>query len=313
MLSICEQQGWFSVAVNRPMFYRLWHPPGKIAAVVQIMHGMAEHSGRYGEFAAFMASHGYLVAANDHPGHGETGAQAGGLGLFARRDGWHRACQALQAFNTWLQRSYGLPIIVLGHSMGSFFARCLLTRQPQLAQRWILSGSGDYPLSKRLAGRLVTSASLLLAQPDQSSRLLQRLIFRPFKRRFRTEEQRFAWLCSDPAVCAAYAADPYCGWIGSTSLYRDLFVGIGEAHRWRTLKQQVATRPAPEVLVIGGAEDPVGEFGQGLQRLTRHLHWAGVTTRLQCYPDMRHEVLHEIDKSRVWQDVLAFCEDSAKR
>ncbi|MEG2037436.1 MAG: alpha/beta fold hydrolase, partial [Ruthenibacterium sp.] len=116
----------------------------KPKAVLQISHGMCEYIGRYDAFADYMAQHGYAVCGNDHLGHGETSRGEGGVdGYFADKDGRKYVLQDLHRMNCLASKRFpGLPILLLGHSMGSFFARLYAGTYPETIQGLILSGTG---------------------------------------------------------------------------------------------------------------------------------------------------------------------------
>src|SRR6056297_3577779 len=133
-----EFHGRFPSETGQNIFYRIWKPDGKIKATIQIIHGMAEHSLRYSEFAEFMCKNGYIVAANDHPGHGVSGKDADAIGYFDEKQGWNKVCNDLEKFNQQLKAGYDKPVIIIGHSMGSFFARSMMFRSPKMADKWIL-------------------------------------------------------------------------------------------------------------------------------------------------------------------------------
>ena len=142
----------------------LWRPQGEVRGVVQIVHGIAEHMGRYDHFARYLNAHGYVVCGEDHLGHGKTGEAAGQFGYFGRRNGWTLATANVRAFRQRMGEKFpGVPYILLGHSMGSFLTRTYLCRYPGTVDGAILSGTGQDPAGgRRKAGGLPhrTSAGL---------------------------------------------------------------------------------------------------------------------------------------------------------
>ncbi|MFW5805735.1 MAG: alpha/beta hydrolase [Bacteroidales bacterium] len=299
-----EQQGQFPSATGQHVFYRIWEPATKPVAVLQIIHGMAEHSARYSEFAEFMCNHGFVVAANDHPGHGVTGAKSGKMGFFDEKQGWNNVVRDLIYFNNQLHTRYNVPVSILGHSMGSFLARHLMIVQSGIAERWILSGTGYYNLFMRVGGFMLANLSLYFKDPQDKAGLLHALSFDGFNKRFADEDIKNAWVCSDKNVIIAYNNDHLCGFVASSGFYRDLLYGINFIHKKTSLKKMPSSL---DVLLISGANDPVGNFGKGVKKTKSLFEKYGLKPKLKLYEDMRHEVLNEKEKQKVWNDVLDFC------
>jgi alpha-beta hydrolase superfamily lysophospholipase len=300
-----EHQGRFPSATGQHVFYRVWMPESEPKAVLQIIHGMAEHSARYAPFAEYMCKHGFIVAANDHPGHGVTGSEAGKTGYFDEKNGWNKVCQDLKRFNEQLREVHKLPVFILGHSMGSFFARCLMIRYPKMAKAWVLSGTGNFTLAERVGGFALANLSLFFKDPEQKAGFLHKLSFGAYNKKFKDEDSDFAWICSDKSVVEAYTKDPWCGFVASGAFYRDLLYGINIIHKTKELRKLPPKLP---VLLISGKDDPVGNYGIGVKKVKRRFEKFGIYPDLMIYPDLRHEVLNEKGKALVWRDVLDFLE-----
>ncbi|MDA3820195.1 MAG: alpha/beta hydrolase [Candidatus Delongbacteria bacterium] len=299
-----EQQGQFPSATGQHVFYRVWEPETKPKAVLQIIHGMAEHSARYTEFATYMCGQGFVVAANDHPGHGVTGEKAGKVGFFDEKQGWNNVVRDIIYFNTQLHTRYHIPVIILGHSMGSFLARHLMIIKPDIADRWILSGTGYYNLLMRVGGFMLANLSLYFKAPQDKAGLLHALSFGAYNKKFSDEESKNAWLCSDENVLKAYNKDNLCGFVASSGFYRDLLYGINIIHKKKNLKKM---RTDLKVFLISGQDDPIGNFGKGVKKVKALFEKYGLKPEIMLYPNMRHEVLNEKGKSMVCKDVLDFC------
>ncbi|WP_026161311.1 alpha/beta hydrolase [Corynebacterium ciconiae] len=279
---------------------RTYHwPVAKPRYVVQIVHGMAEHAGRYGEFAEFLTSHGVAVVAHDHRGHGPEAAAAGELGHFADEGGWSRVVEDISLVRTHFQKSYpGVPWIMLGHSMGSFATRDYLTRGYKPLAGAILVGTGRWP---RYATPGLMLANLLAARASRSTaHFLNTLVFAGYNKGF---ERRTShdWLCSDPAVVDAYCADPMCGFVPTNQFFADF---LGAHKRVNTRATFTATPRNLPILVVSGANDPVGG-ASGATRVANRYDAAGVErVSALVYPGKRHEILQETNKQQVCEDLL---------
>lgn len=277
-----------------------WVPDAPRAAM-QIAHGMAEHSRRYADFAAAMTAQGIAVYAGDHAGHGKS-AQPDRYGYFYPRDGWQGAVEDLHAVRESMQERHpGLPVLLMGHSMGSMLARSYVTCHGEGLKGLILSGtSGPNPMLA--LGRFLAAVEMRRLSAYQPSRLLDRLAFGANNKPFAPNRTRFDWLSRDPAQVDAYIADPACGFPFTATGYRDLFAGMAriQAKEWA---RQVP--PALPVLLISGDQDPVGGMGRGVRWVESRLREAGVRDVVcTLYLGARHELLNEINRLEVYADLL---------
>lgn len=272
-------------------------------AVLLLVHGMSEHAGRYAAFGEALAARSIEVYAPDLRGHGATGAAQGLMGHFAERDGWRRVLADLAELEALIrQRHPETPLLLFGHSMGSYFAQAHLMRQGGGFAGAVLSGSNYQSAALYGLGRLVARLECWRQGPTGRSALLEALTFGSFNRAFRPNRTGHDWLSRDPAEVDAYVADPLCGFRCTNRLWVDLFGGLREITPVRNLARIPHDLP---LLVIGGERDPVSDGRRQLD-LADALRRAGlrhVTTQL--YPDARHELLHEIHRA----DVTAFLLD----
>ena len=289
------------------VLFRIWEPEGPAVGVVQLVHGIAEHIGRYAEFGKYLAAHGYAAAAEDHMGHGESVSEDCLTGCV--RGGWNAMVQDVHGLTVLLKGRYpGLPFFLLGHSMGSFLARTYLYTFPREALTGtILSGTGWEPGLVLTAGKAITKLEIRRQGADEPSPTLQKLMFGAYCRQFPGETSPDAWICSDPAVVERYGQDPLCGFVPSAGLILAMLEGIGLNQRSENLAKMPKDQP---VLFIAGALDPVGSNGKGVKRSLAAFRKAGMRdTALKLYEGDRHEVLNETDKDAVWADVLTWLEE----
>ncbi len=287
--------------------FRIWEPKGEARGVVQLVHGIAEHTARYGEFAEYLTQQGYAAVAEDHMGHGESISESLPRGCI--RGGWDAMVKDVHALTEKAKARWpGLPFFLLGHSMGSFLARtCLYTYPEEAMQGCILSGTAWQPGPVLAAGRLLTAGEARRHGPDTPSEKLQKLMFGSYGKLFPGQTSPDAWICSDPAVVAKYGADPLSGFVPGAGLIGAMLEGIARNQKKENLAKMPKSLP---VLFIAGTRDPVGDCGKGVKRCFDAFRSAGMAdAALKLYEGDRHEVLNEKDKVKVWADVLAWLED----
>ena len=274
-------------------------------AVIQVVHGVTEHSARYERFATAAVAAGYGVVADDHRGHGLT-APPGGLGHVADRGGWERVLTDLSAVLDAERASWpGAPVVLLGHSWGSFLVRLLAARRGRDLAGLIVMGTGGDPGAAGRVGGAVGSLLCRLRGPATPGRLLHALAFggfSGFNRPFAPARTEVDWLSRDEAEVDAYVADPLCGFVCSNAFFRDLAVGPGAAARPAVYR--AAPRDLP-VLVVSGGRDPVGAAGRGPRQVADAYRRAGTgDVVLRLYPSARHELLNETNREEVTRDLL---------
>ena len=277
-------------------------------AVVQILHGMAEYGSRYARLAEALAAAGYTTYAHDHRGHGTSVPDGSPPGHMADNDSWNRIVEDTHGVNREIaSRHPGFPIIVLGHSMGSFVLQQLLFEHPGDMVAAALSGSSGKPPAKAAAGKLVARIERARLGRGRPSPLLTRLSFGEYNKAFAPARTDFDWLSRDPVEVDAYVADPLLGFEVSAQTWVDLLGGLD----WIARPGNVAKVPKGMPLYLfAGDRDPVGEFGKGMQRLRDAYVRAGIKdVRLRLYPGGRHEMFNETTRQEVTADFIAWCDE----
>jgi alpha-beta hydrolase superfamily lysophospholipase len=288
---------------------RRWRPDGDPRAVVQITHGMAEHSGRYARLAGVLVGAGYAVWAHDHRGHGGTARSDDDLGHFADHHGFERVVDDLLEVRAELggqgQDGAGPPVALFAHSMGTFISQAALAlRSPSPWEAVILTGS-DAP------GGLAYRAFLQVARverrrqgPRGRSAILDALAFDPYNMAFRPTRTDSDWLSRDDTEVDLFLADPRTGFPLTNQAWVDFIAGREQvAHAGFGA---VAPKDLP-VLLIAGEKDPVGRKGKGVRMLADQLGRAGMRdVELRLYPGARHELVNETNRDQVHADVLSF-------
>lgn len=281
---------------------------GKPRAVVQIAHGMAEHIRRYHAFAERLVRHGVMVYGHDHRGHGRTASEGGCLGYFADENGFETVVGDMVAVTQQIQDKHpGVPVFLFGHSMGSSLSLRYMQLYGQRLAGVILSGSGWFSNLQLALGEWLAAREVRRMGRRAPSHLLHQLTFGGFNRAFRPTRTEMDWLSRDVAEVDKYLADPLCGNVHTAGFFHDYFHGLRVLQRPAEMARIPKALP---VLLISGADDPVGNRGRGVQRLAHALRRAGVNdVRLRLYPGARHELLNETCREEVWADVLNWLEE----
>lgn len=283
---------------------REYRPEGDPVGILQVIHGLGEHQGRYVFFARFLAENGFAVYTSDLPGHGPAAAETGSLGRFPR-GGWMKAAEGQHALLERIKELWpGKPVFLFGHSMGSFLARSCLILWPGGLQGCILCGTGHLARPLAAAGGAAAEVTAKLRGEDNVSEFLRKMAFGSYNQRIPEAASPNAWICRDEAVVAAYDADPLCGLTPSSGLIREMMRGI---RLITDPAKQKRMDPELPVLFISGEEDPVGEYGAGVRRALESFRKAGMKrAELKLYPGDRHELVNEPDRNAVCGDILAW-------
>ncbi|QWW66503.1 alpha/beta fold hydrolase [Rhizobium sp. WYJ-E13] len=285
------------------------HQPaeGQAHAILMISHGLAEHSRRYRRFAEAMAARGYHVYAHDHRGHGETSAPDAPLGRFARQGGIERVINDIAAVHDFATtRHPGLPVILLGHSMGGLIA---LNAAADLPGRFAALAVWNSNFSVGLSGRVAQAillAERMLKGSDVPSDMLPRLTFSAWDKSIPNHRTEFDWLSHNPAEVDAYIADPLCGFGPSVSLWLDIF-----ALTFRGIEKERLERLPKDLPIhlVGGGQDPATINGKAVLWLSKRLRSQGFSRiSTEIYQDMRHETLNEIGAQTAIADFAGWCD-----
>lgn len=265
-----------------------------------IIHGMAEHQKRYAEFAVFLSRQGWVVCSFDLPGHGETASDPETLGYIAGEGANEKILADVDTICGLLMNRYPkIPLVILGHSMGSLIARrfCTLTTRPLAGAIF----SGDVAPNP-LAGLAIWLASRSIKKNGAAFRdhKLDRLMHRGFLKRVPDARGEFDWISKDKAVVDRYEQDPWCGFIFTANGFLTLFIWVQQmsVRNWAN-----GMNPAIPVLYVYGEQDPVGGYAKGVGKNIHRLKANGNPVEIKSYENGRHEMLNEIERQTVWQDI----------
>ncbi|MGM0897502.1 MAG: alpha/beta fold hydrolase [Bacillota bacterium] len=284
--------------------HRVENPKGH----VHIIHGMAEHSGRYKEFIKSLNQQGFTVSAHDQRGHGKTAEHNGVAGYFAESDGFARVVEDAHEAIVHAQGEIGkLPFTLLGHSMGSFVARRYLQLYGNHVSCAVLSGTGGHPGYSLSAGIATAKSFSRLEGKTATNPILGKLIFGSYNKDFLDEKSKFSWLSRKGETVEQYEADPWCGFEMSNQFYVDLFEGLGIIHRMDEVRRIPKSLP---VLFISGSMDPVGAKGSGVFEAAGQFDKAGISpVKVYLAEEGRHEVLHELNAKTYQQVIIDWMND----
>ena len=311
-MSVNQEFRFPSADGTTTLYGRTWAPEhGAPKAVLQLVHGIAEHIGRYDRFARFMSDHGYLVCAEDHLGHGNTPENAEDLGYTADKDGWVKMTDNVRALHERIAPQYpGIPYFILGHSMGSFLTRSYLIRYPGTVDACALLGTGQQPVSVLKAGLAACRLEQIRLGKRGRSKLLQSLCFGAYNSQFKPNRTESDWVCSVDEVVDAYIADPFCQVMPTVTLMRDMLTGIRFNQQAENLAKMGKTTP---VFFLSGDQDPVGSNGKGVRAAYQSFLDAGCGhVRLKLYPGGRHEMLNEHNWQDVYDELLSWFDQQIK-
>lgn len=284
----------------------LWQPDKTGAAprgIVQIVHGMAEHIERYAPFAEYLVDQGFVVCANDHVGHGESAQSPDLLGHIPLENGAEVLVEDVHELRNLVASRYArtVPYVIFGHSMGSFVTRTYLTEHAEGLAAAVLCGTGQQPRMLSRAGNMVSRAIAGFKGEQYRSPFVDSLGAGSFSKAIPDARTEVDWISTDPAVVDEYRADPACGQmftVGGYASLTALTLAATDASRARRVPSDLP------LLFVAGAQDPVGDCGAGVRKAAEEYRHAGVkSVDVKLYEGMRHEILNEPDKARVYADV----------
>ncbi len=282
---------------------KIYIPDGEINGILHIVHGMTEHIGRYDPLMTAIAENGYIVFGFDNLGHGRTAKNDGELGFIASNDGWKLLVKDVDAFGKAVKRLFPeKPMILMGHSMGSFIARLAFQSFPENYSKLIICGTGGKnPLA--FAGLFLTNVIKLIKGEKHISKLVLNMAFGSYNNRFKDEHNDHAWLSTQSSLVEKYATDKFCSFKFTVSAMHDLIMltFLSNKNEWFLN----ISKDTP-ILLISGEDDPVGNYGKGVRQVYNRLINANTNAKLKLYKNCRHEIHNDSCRSEVINDILDF-------
>ncbi|MDR1801579.1 MAG: alpha/beta hydrolase [Lachnospiraceae bacterium] len=283
-----------------------WVPVGRPAGILQIVHGMVEYILRYDEFASFLSEKGFYVVGHDHIGHGSSIVDESCLGYFCEKDANKVLLDDIHALRKLTEKKYpGIRYFILGHSMGSYLLRQYLAIHGNALSGAIIMGTGTQPAALLAFGKTLTKILWKIRGSKYRSPLIEYLGSGSLNAKFKKNgETPKDWITTDEGKKALYLKDPLCGFKFTVNGYHTLFSAIAGACNAVTIRKTPQRIP---LLIISGAEDPVGGFGKGVeQAFNQYATLRGGRVDIKLYPDDRHEVLNEKNRTEVYEDIYTF-------
>ena len=283
------------------------YPPDGIKpiGIIEFVHGMCEKRQRYEQTMEYFNKKGFICAIADMTGHGENILTEDDLGYFGD-EGYKGLVEDVHQFTMFLKREFpNLPLVLIGHSMGSLVARAYLKKYSKEVDSVVLSGSpSDNPLAA-IGKRLVRFIAFFRGWYYRSP-MIENLINGPFEKPFEKEGILNAWICSDRNVVEEYNADPLCGvpftlngYYALISLLQTVYSKMGWTNKNRDLP----------IMFVSGMDDPCRRNDKAFKKSVSHLKHCGFpNTFSKLYSDMRHEIFNEPNREEVFEDILKFFE-----
>ncbi len=284
---------------GQEIFTWCWRAPQKPRGILQIFHGMAEHGQRYTEFAQYLNKEDFTVYACDMRGHGRTG-ELNSDSCHMDRDGFSGSIEDQALLMEMIRQEYpGVPLVVLGHSFGSFLAQEFIKHYGNKISGVILSGSS------LMKGADINSAYFIsrlvrVSDDRKPGSLMSKLSFGSYNKAIKSPASEFSWLSRDEKLVRKYDEDPFCGNVLSNGFFNCFLGGLYQLYD----RMDKVPLDLP-VYILSGDEDPVGKYGVGAKKLYDVYRRLGVTDlRIKLYPGARHEIINEINREEVYQDIL---------
>jgi alpha-beta hydrolase superfamily lysophospholipase len=308
-----QDNTWFESSDGTKLYLRRWSAP-KTVAVMHIVHGMAEHSERYGRLADKLCKEGIEVWAADQRGHGKTAdtnindpGKGGILGHCVDKDTFGRVTADIHGINEEIRKVHpNIPLFLLGHSWGSFILQNYIEggNSGLTINGCVLSGTRGPDGFKIKSGVPFMTVLAAIRGKRKGSQIARAIADGPYNQPFRPNRTAFDWISRDEAEVDAYVNDPLCGYLCSTGFYRDLAKGLYRIHQPEAIDRIDRSLP---IYIFSGSADPVGDMGTSPTKLVDVYRSLGIKDlEFVLYPGARHETLNETNRDEVMGNLLSW-------
>lgn len=286
---------------NTKIYYSEWNNVENPKGVLHIVHGMAEYIERYDDFAKYLNQNGIIVYGLNARGHGNTGLNQKKLGYFGNDD-WNNIMDDIDILMNMEKEKYpNLPFFILGHSMGSFITRNFINKFNPRINGAIIVGTGScdstlvYSLTKKIADA---------KKSEDLALFIHKTVFKDYNNHLENIKTSFDWLCSDPNEVKKYKDDELCGFWMTNGFYSELMSGLIQLSKF---EKNISIPNSLPILFLAGKEDPVGKLGKYVRETyDKYVKQDIKDVKIKLYDGMRHEIINEVNKDEVYNDVLNF-------
>ena len=293
------------------IFVYKWEPESEPKAIVQILHGLAEHARRYTHVAEALCKEGYICYANDHPGHGLTAGDlteatlkghAGVLGP----SGWRGVVNDVYELSKIIKKENpNLPLFLLGHSWGAMLAQDYIQEWGNELKGAVLSGTNGKVRSLVIkAGKIILKGEIKKLEPTEPSQKMHDMNFKSNNHDWQNDEGAtgYEWLSRDKEEVRKYIDDPWCGFISPANLWLEFLKGFEKMYDSKNEQRILKEFP---VYFIAGSLCPIGNKTKGVQAIINRYNKNGMKdVTYKFYQDARHEIFNEINREEVFKDLI---------
>ncbi|MFX1364630.1 MAG: alpha/beta hydrolase [Promethearchaeota archaeon] len=293
------------------IFVYKWEPETEHKAIVQMVHGLAEHAKRYTRLAEVLCKEGYVCYADDHPGHGLTAGDLteatleGNAGVLGP-SGWRGVVNELHELsNITKKENPNLPLFIIGHSWGSWLLQDYIQEWGNEIKGCILSGTrGKISAALIKGGKMIVKREMKKLSSTQPSQKMHDLNFKSNNQDWDKEEGAtgYEWLSRDKNEVQKYIEDPWCGFVTPANLWLEFLNGFEKIYNSKN--EQKISKDLP-IFFIAGSMDPIGKKTKWIQsNIKRYKEYGIKDVTYKFYENARHEVFNETNREEVFQDVI---------
>ncbi len=284
-----------------------WKPESEVKGVIQIAHGVTEYILRYEDFANFFTQKGFVVVGNDHLGHGDSVGKNGKKMYFGPEGSWNYVVKDINTCKQITKEKYpNVPYIMLGFSLGSFLLRTYLIDYPnEKIDGAIIMGTGYISNLEVSIAKFLANKEAKKVGEENTSPMIQSLTFETYNKLFKPNKTPFDWLCSNEEELNKYMNDPQRGENYSAGLFREMLTGMQYTSNLKNIKKMNKELP---IYLLSGDNDPVGDFSKGVLKTYNIYKKANMeNVEIKLYQNLRHDILHEKIKDKIYVDIYNWC------
>lgn len=285
------------------IFLRVWEEVKDPIGIVQLIHGMGEHTGRYENIATYLNTKGFIVYGDDHRGHGETAGTVDKIGYIGK-DGFNKIVEDEKYITDIIKKKYpNLPNFICAHSFGSFITQEYLNRYSKDIEGVILCGSAMQKGLGPIIGRIVSTTQMIFGLEKKRDYFIDNIVGNMFNKK---EEEGGSswWLTSDESEIKKMEKDKFCNNVLTVNFYYYMFKGF--KYLYTKNKNKNIRKDIPIFIIAGGA-DPVGKYGEAVKELADYYKSLGLEhISLKIYEGKKHELFNELDRDMIYNDIFTW-------